>query len=295
MGTMDKETLLDLRKQGLSYNEIAQKLGTSKSSVCRMFKKIKKDDVYKVIVLPDPHIPRHHKPSIRALNNFLRENTFDEWLCLGDLNDFEFLYKLDKTYLKTIEEHTFKHQYKQTNKFLDEQQELILRNNKYAKFTLLEGNHDVRPNSYMEAEPSTAGFLGVKRCLHLEERNIRYIEHWSQGEVYSIGAANFIHGYSINKYHAFKAVQDFGTNIFYGHTHDIQSHTIHRLNHYDSIVGQSFGTLMEYNAPYMRGKPHKWQHAFGLFYFFDDGYFTYQVITIIDGAFVGPNGKIYRG
>ena len=61
-----------------------------------------------------------------------------------------------------------------------------------------------------------------------------------------------------------------------------------------TMVGQSLGTLCELNQDYMQGKPTNWQHAFGTFFFFPDGNFTYYVTLIFNGRCVGPDGKVYR-
>lgn len=291
---MDNQ-ILQLHKQGHTIREIASKIKMSKSQVHRRLKRMRKNDVYKVLVLPDPHVPAVDERSVKALEKYMADTPFDEWLCLGDLNHFQFLFKLDKTYLKTIEEHTFDYQYKKSNEFLDRQQELILRNNPRAKFTLIEGNHDIRPNAFMEVHTETAGLLGAETQLELAERNIQYVKHWTEGEIYKIGKAAFIHGHTTSKYHAAKAVSDFGCNIFYGHTHDVQQYSLVKYGDNDTIVGQSLGCLCEYNPPYMRGRPSKWQQAFAVFYFFDDGHFSYYIARFINHSFVSPEGRVYRG
>ena len=50
------------------------------------------------------------------------------------------------------------------------------------------------------------------------------------------------------------------------------------------------------NKPYMRGKPNRWQQAFGVFHFYEDGYFQPMTIPIFKHRFVGPtDGKVYDG
>lgn len=252
------------------------------------------DPIYHVIVVPDPHVPMHDEAATESVLSYIRDHYWDEWICLGDLNDFEFLYKLDKTYLKTIEEHTFAHQYAKSAEWLDAMQDAVRRRNKKAKFTLIEGNHDVRADAFMEVNTETSGLLSPEVRLDYNKRGITYIKQWSIGEVYHIGKAGFIHGHSVNKYHASKAVMEFGTNIFYGHTHDIQSFSYTKLGDNSTIVGESLGCLCRYDMKYMRGKPSKWQQAVTSFHFQSNGHFNHFISRIFNGEFIAPSGKLYQ-
>jgi hypothetical protein len=65
------------------------------------------------------------------------------------------------------------------------------------------------------------------------------VPFWSKGEVFQIGEATFIHGRFTNEYHAKKHATRYG-NVFYGHTHDIQSFSGEFYGS-KTIIGQSLG------------------------------------------------------
>jgi hypothetical protein len=77
-----------------------------------------------------------------------------------------------------------------------------------------------------------------------------------------------------------------------GNCHDVSSYskswTVGK-----AIVGQSLGCLCDLKQKYMHGQPCRWVQAFGEFFFFPDGRFTYYVPMIFDGRFIGPDGKVY--
>jgi len=161
-----------------------------------------------------------------------------------------------------------------------------------APLTVIQGNHDYWIEMYLDAQPELVGLLEMEECLHFEGRGINFLKFWETGKSHTIGHAHFIHGTYITKYHARKHAETYGTNIFYGHTHDIQSYSYERQGDNATYVGQSLGTLSRYNMAYTRGKPNKWQQAFAIFYVMPDGFFWYNVVRIFDGGFV-VDGEYY--
>jgi hypothetical protein len=113
--------------------------------------------------------------------------------------------------------------------------------------------------------------------------------------MYTKGKANFGHGEYTTRDHARKHIESYGVNFFYGHTHDVQESP--KVFHGDNntVVAQSFGCLCDYAQSYLRGRPTKWQQAFGEFYFRPDGFFNYTVTKIFDHAFVSPDGEWFDG
>ena len=89
-------------------------------------------------------------------------------------------------------------------------------------------------------------------------------------------------------------VSDFDFNIFYGHTHDRELTSKVALGRDDTKVGESLGCLCRYDASYLRGRPNKWQQAFGEFFFFPNGMFTRHITEIFDHSFIDANGKVWR-
>lgn len=250
---------------------------------------------YKVIVLSDLQLPFEEKRAVNAIEKYMADEKFDEWIQIGDFMDFNYISRWTEKNLKIVTGTTFTDDYAYANAFLDRQQKILRKNNSKAKMTIIEGNHDMRPDKVIEKDPRYEGLIEFDRNLRLKERGIKFVKFWTRGEVYTVGNASFIHGLYTNQYHAAKTVQRYGTNVFYGHTHDVQMYS--QVLHGDgkTIVGQSLGCLCKYDMPYIQGKPTNWQLAFGVFYFFPNGNFTYYIPRIFNGRFISPEGRIYQG
>lgn len=258
-------------------------------------KKQDKVPIKKVIVLSDLQLPFEDKRAVDAVEQYMADHKWDEWIQVGDFMDFNYISKWTANNLKVITGTTFIDDYKYANEFLDRQQKIVRKNNPKAKFTLIEGNHDMRPERVIEKDPRYEGMIEFENNLKLKQRGINFVKFWTKGEIYTVGNASFIHGRFTNQYHAAKTAARYGTNIFYGHTHDVQSHSAVRLGSDKTFVGQSLGCLCRYDLSYTQGAPTNWQQAFGVFHFFPDGNFNYYVPRLFSGRFISPEGTVYQG
>ena len=245
---------------------------------------------YRVLVLPDIHIPVHDDRSLKAVEAYMADHRWDEVVYLGDFMDFDLISSHNRENLRAISGKRLDTEYILAGWILDRHRKLA----PDAKFTLIEGNHEHRVERYVDANPVLEGKVEVETGLQLIKRKIKWVRFWSKGQIHRIGKARFIHGLYTTKYHASKHVEAYGENIFYGHTHDIQSFSKELAGHDKTIVGQSLGCLCKYDQKYIRGKPTKWQQGFGVFEFFPDGFFQYNVIRIFKHRFQAE-GKTYQG
>ena len=248
-----------------------------------------KQQVKRVIVLPDTQIPYHDKKTIKAVFSYIKDFKPDEVIQLGDFMDFDCISHWNAGNLRAIAGKTILDDYLVGNLLLDELQAVAPK----AKITIISGNHDARVEKYIDANPQMEGMLEFEKALKFKERGINYVDFWGKGKIYKIGNASFIHGLYTGEHHAKKHVQQFGTNIFYGHLHDVQAHSLVHMGKDKSLVGQSLGCLCTYDQQYMKGKPSKWRQAFGIFYFLPNGNFTYYVVQIFNHSFVSPEGRLY--
>jgi hypothetical protein len=251
-------------------------------------------EIYRLVALPDMHLPYEDKLTMAAVEAYLADNWWDEWLQLGDFMDLDYISRHTKDNLKLISAKTFEHDFENANRFLDRHLAAVSKKNTRVKKTLLEGNHDFRLEVIAEKDPRMAGMLDLAKNLRFEERGINFHRFWKHKETYRVGDAHFAHGKYCTKYHAQKMVEAYGSSVFYGHTHDVQSYTP-VLYGEKRIIGQSLGHLAEYRQHYVGADPTAWQQAFGEFHFFPDGDFSYYVIRISDHRFVAPTGKVYDG
>lgn len=266
-------------------------------------------DVSRYLVIPDPHTPFHDRRSWEAVRAYIEAHSWHGVIVLGDLLDFNEISVFTRSSLRNVSEGAIVRQYQAGNEFLSELEEsLSVRmpdefdrpldeniTSGVPKY-LLEGNHEARLDRWLdEMGVAASGLVEIPRNLNLDERGWTYVRSWTRGELVRIGHASFIHGRWTNIHHAKKHVEAYATNIFYGHTHDVQRYSFERLGDDKTIVGQSLGTLQRYDAPYLRGGPTRWQQAFGTFWFRPNGFFNYSVTNIFNGAFVAPDGVLYRG
>lgn len=247
------------------------------------------------LIVPDMQVPYHDKRSLAALEKYMAEERWDGVLYLGDFIDLDCISSHNKERLREVEGKRIFKDYEIANEILDRHQRIVRSKNKDAQFVLLEGNHEYRMERYIDANPQMEGMIEVELGLRLKERRIKWVRAWSKGDIYTIGKANFTHGQYTTQYHAAKMVNNYGDNIFYGHTHDVMTYSRVMRGRDKTIVGQSLGCLCQYELSYIKKNPTNWQQAFGVFYFMPSGHFTYYVPRIFNHKFVAPNGKIYEG
>lgn len=251
------------------------------------------EKIYKVIVLPDIQYPYVAKDAMGAVEKYMADEKFDEYLQVGDFMDFDQLSRWSSEIPERVV-NSIADDYEGANKLLDRHQSLIRKNNKNAKFTILAGNHDIRAEKFAEKFPQIKGMIEMEHALKFKERGINYIKCYPKGEIYTIGHANFHHGLYTGGNHAKKHADNFGVNIFYGHVHDVQSNAKIMFGKNKTIIGQSLGCLCKYDLDYVGKNPTNWQHAVTTFYIRPDGNFNYYISMIFNGQFTAPNGKTYK-
>lgn len=248
------------------------------------------------IVLADIHTPFEDKKTIRAVERYMADESWDFYVNLGDFMDLACISSFAEKAPGTVEGQTVKHDFHYANTFLDRHIQAARKKNKNCRVTFLEGNHEERIERYADRFPKLRGLTDIADNLGFRERGIRFVRCARNGELHREGKAYFHHGQYASVYHARRHVDYYGVPIYYGHTHDIQQFS--RVLHGDdkTICGKSLGCLCTYNMPWLRGRPTNWQHAFGVFWVYPDGYFQEVTVPIFKHRFVGPtNGKVYDG
>ncbi len=239
-------------------------------------------------------VPYHDERALAVFEKYMAAHVWHGYLNIGDFLDFDFISSFNKGKPGKTEGKRFRDDYAIANAILDRHQQLIWENNPYAKFVMLEGNHEERILRYIAEHPELEGMVDVQSGLRLAQRGFEWVPAWSKGEVYRLGKANFVHGKYTNQYHPAKMATKYGGSVFYGHTHDIMSHSVASLlSHKGMHVGQSLGCLCLIAQEYMKGAPCNWEHGFGVFYIREDGNYSYYVPRIVDYCFTAPDGVTY--
>ena len=146
---------------------------------------------------------------------------------------------------------------------------------------MLEGNHDDWTNRFVERYPYMAQYA-FKNAVSLKKRGNVYHTY---NKPLKIGKVNFIHGAYATTYHAKKHLEAYGSNIVYGHTHDIQRHSLTKLDS-GTIGAWSIGCLKDMRPEknkWLRGRLHNWNHAFAIVNFYPNNNFQVEVIEIQKG------------
>jgi predicted phosphodiesterase len=245
--------------------------------------------VKKLIHLSDLHIPDHDERSVRNVLRYVRDAKPDVVLLNGDILDMALISSHNKGNLRAIEGRFIRQEYDRGERFLDDLQKAA----GGASVIWVEGNHEYRVERWLNEYPQLRGVMEIPRQLNLGPRGIRWVPSWSRTEIISAGKANFVHGLYSGMHHARKMVDAFESNIFYGHTHDVQCHAKIAVGDDNTKIAHSLGCLCNYQQSYLKGRPTNWQQAFAVFHFRNDGYFNYFVPLIFGHKFISPEGEWY--
>jgi hypothetical protein len=253
---------------------------------------LKKDEVFRVLVEPDTHVPEHDEKAVDAFCEFARWYKPHGLINLGDFMEMGGVSPWPTT---DGEPKMFVEDVKVAKSVLEKIDKAVGPQCVYKRFII--GNHEDWLNQllvrqvpeFMYGLEDIGVNLKIQDILGLKDLGYRIIP---LNEILRLGDAHFIHGYYTPKHHAAKHLDVFGVNIYYGHLHDVQSHSgVSVKGMYESM---SLGCLRTLQAKFLKGKPNNWAHAFGIFEFKIDGTYTRYVPIIIDGKF-SFNGKVFGG
>lgn len=249
----------------------------------------------KLICIPDVQAPYQDKKTIESLIKYMRTESWDYMVILGDFLDYFTISKYNDNKPGKIEGKTILAEVKQGEALLQRLVDAARLKNKRCEVVYLEGNHEARAYEFAYKFPHLKGIIEPENVLGFKEKKVKYIKSWSTDEVFTVGKALFTHGNYTNQHHAKKMVEAYEENVFYGHVHDCNSFNKTARGTGKTKVGQSMGCLCEYpkDADYTRGWPKNWSQAFGIFYFLPDGHFNYNLVRIFNHRFV-VNGKAYE-
>jgi hypothetical protein len=234
-----------------------------------MIYKLPKNKLTHVVAIFDPHFPYEDRHSYNAVLNYIDDTKPDVFVFGGDGVD------LDVISNKSAARHVVGKR--------------LLKDFNYAK-----ASHDERSERYIDDHPELEGMIEVHNALDLANTGWTWVPCWRTSELLTIGKANLLHGNYVGVAHARKMVDNYGVNVFYGHTHDRMLYSKVLMGDNSTIMAQSCGFLGRYDVPYMRGNPTNWQQAFLDLWVEPNGHFYHSVVPIFNHRFV-VNGKLYRG
>lgn len=253
-----------------------------------MIYKLPKNKLTHAVVIFDPHFPYEDKRSYNAVLNYIDDTKPDVFAFGGDGVDLDVI--SNKAAARHVEGKRLLKDFTYAKNRLREVKTIV----PDAFTAYLEGNHDERSERYVDDHPELEGMVEVHNALDLANTGWHWVPCWRTSELLTIGKANILHGNYIGVAHARKMVDNYGVNVFYGHTHDRMLYSKVLMGDNSTIMAQSCGFLGNYDAPYMRGNPSNWQQAFLDLWVEPNGHFYHSVVPIFNNKFV-VNGKLYKG
>lgn len=254
--------------------------------------KLKEDDIFRVLVQPDTHVPEHDEVAVNAFLNFAKHYRPHGYINLGDFMEMGSVSHWDP---KDAKPRRFAPEAKAARGLLKKTDTALGPQCIYKRFLI--GNHEDWLDQYLinkvpeflDGLEELGVSLRVQDLLGLKDLGYRTIP---LNEVLRLGDLHYIHGYYTNTHHAKKHLEVFGCNLMYGHLHDVQSHSGVSVKGVHEAI--SIGCLRLLNAPFMKGKPNNWSHCFGIVEYRIDGSYTRSFPIIVNGRF-SYAGKLFDG
>lgn len=296
--TNDKiEELKRLIEKGLSHFDIAKKMNTTPDSIKHALNRYNinktSDDAGLWIVLADIHDrppsgSLSHKTYHSALlcaEKVIKATKPKGILYLGDTTDMDSLCHFDKDKRQKMEGKRYRKDIDSLKMMLDKHEKL----SPNAKRIYMMGNHEDWVAQHVSYHPELEGNIDFIKDVGLIERGYEVVP---MNFTKKLGKAMFCHGIYTGDGHAKRMATTYSKTIFYGHLHDVQSYSfVSPIDSKEVRIAQSLGCLCDLNPGYMKNKPNKWIHAFGMYYLNSDGTFQMDVKFVIKGKTV-VNGKV---
>ena len=244
-----------------------------------------------IIAIADNHVPHQNVPVHRALFKLMDDLKPDGMYILGDFMDMEavshWLHEKDKRL--TLENKRLQKDYVEGNVLLDE---IDKRLPKGADKRFWYGNHERFYYDLIEKIPQLEGIFSPTISLKLKERG--YIVYDEINHIERVGRLSICHGMYTSQNYVKKHIDEFKTNVLFAHLHSPRMMFEPSPAREIAIAGYCLGTMGDLNPAFMHNRPNKWQHGFGVLYFFDNGFFDVQLTRLVQGRFVF-DGKLYDG
>ena len=185
--------------------------------------------IKRAVVIPDQHFPIHDQKAVDVTLKAIKLIKPDCFINLGDVGEWESVsawkYKRRKMPPLEFQLPVIHKEIKLVNENIDSFDEVLDEIGCKERY-ICTGNHDMWLDYFVEKFPYMKHLTFRKACKW-DERGYNFYDY---NKPLRIGKVNFIHGVYATTYHAKKHLESYGSNIVYGHTHDIQRHTISKLD-----------------------------------------------------------------
>ena len=249
-------------------------------------------DTFKVLFIPDVHVPYHHVPAWRVVLDYIRRGRPGAVVQVGDFSSFDSVssYRPDPKRVLPLED-----EIAGANTALDELDAAcrvggVARGNRW----LLEGNHEVRLDRYVrEQAPELRAFIDWREMLKLDQRGWKTLPYLEVLQLGKLDIGHDIGRAGVNA--ARQSLIDYGNSLLFGHTHRgqvIYQGTAQNKRHVAATIGW-LGDPDQITYKHRRMVLRDWQHGFAVVHFRANGSFWLQFIPVVDGVAV-VDGEVYR-
>jgi len=238
------------------------------------------------IVTPDKHFPLADTQAIRTLCKSIGIIRPDGYIDLGDTGEWNTFsaWKWKRKAKPRLEWYLPEliTEVAEVNKGMDLIDEALDKAHVKERH-FCQGNHEVWMDNFIEEYPYLPQY-GTYKALNLKGRGYDY--HLA-GKMLKIGKLNFYHGHLYGgMHHAANHLRRYGTDIMYGHFHDIQVST--GTSDEGPVTAYSIGclkSLLDGDNQFLRNRPTNWKHAFAVVDFIGKGHHV-SIIEIVNGRAV---------
>lgn len=158
---------------------------------------------------------------------------------------------------------------------------------------IIKGNHEDWLDDFVDANPGIEGLIDFKKLLQLNKWKVL-----PQGGKFHLGKLTFVHGDQLRggQASARAAVIEAERSIRFGHFHTFQAYTkTSFIEEKFARTGIACPCLCTRDPKYGEGRGNSWVQGLNFGYISDDGTYADYVGVILNGKFIAPNGKTYRG
>lgn len=260
-------------------------------SLYELFEKHGNPEVLRITAQPDTHMKHRDEAALGAMMNFLDHFRPHLHIIGGDLLDAD---GISHWPANALGPRRFIPEVKDARRFLDALKSKLCAS---GDIVYIEGNHEdwirqamvARMPEFFDGLDELGLMPDLSGLLQLPERGIPLIP---VNEIFKVGKLHFTHGLFTGPSAPKKHLSLIKGNIYYFHTHDVLTH--HEPSMHGMIEAASLGCLCRLDAPFLKGRPNNWVHAFGIFEVRRDGSFSFYCPKIFDGQF-SFGGKVFKG
>jgi len=249
----------------------------------------------RVVVWPDTHFPLHDKKAFSCALKALEKLKPDTFIQLGDIGEWEaasfWRYKKVKRPPLEYQLAELDIEIGQINKCLD-RLDASLDKAGVTRKVITQGNHELWLDGLVQENPYLKGYT-FKEAIKAKERGYEIIP---AGKYFKLGKLSMYHGHHFNGVmHTRNHLLRLGTNIMYGHHHDVQQYTLTQLG--KTVNAWSIGCLKDMRSEkneWLGGRPTNWQHAFAIVDLDKSGNFLVTTVNIMNGKAM-VDGELIKG